>query len=139
MKVLIDTPIWSLALRRQPDRLAAAERRLVSAWAKLIRDRKVMLIGPIRQEILSGVRDETVFDRLREHLRAFEDPSLEADDYEQAARYSNACRAKGVAGSAVDFLLCAVAVRRGAAIFTTDADFTYYARHLPIRLHRPPA
>ncbi|MFW6108758.1 MAG: PIN domain-containing protein [bacterium] len=137
MSVLVDTPIWSLALRRRPDRLAKAEARLAAVWTELIRQRQVMLLGPIRQEILSGIRQEKTFKKLRSSLRAFPDEPLAAEDYEHAAWCSNLCRGKGVAGSAVDFLLCAVALRRHALILTTDLDFTRYAAHLPIRLHRP--
>lgn len=134
MKVLVDTPIWSLALRRQKAELSPKDRRLVAAWSRLIADNLVLLPGPIRQEVLSGVRDAAVFGRLCEYLRAFDDEPLTVEDYEEAARCSNRCRAAGVSGSSVDFLLCAAAIRRGAAIFTTDKDFTHYARVLPLRL-----
>jgi hypothetical protein len=70
-----------------------------------------------------------------EHLRAFPDVELEAEDYEDAASYSNRCRANGIQGSSVDFLICAVSARRGLAVLTTDKDFEHFARHLPIRLH----
>jgi predicted nucleic acid-binding protein len=85
--------------------------------------------------VLSGVRDPVVFERLRGHLRPFEDELLVTEDYEAAARAHNACRAAGISGSAVDFLVCAVAERRKLAIFTTDRDFEGYSRVLPIRLH----
>lgn len=100
-----------------------------------MRDRRIVMIGPVRQELLSGVREPGAFERLRKRLRAFEDVPLLAEDYERAAGDDKRCRAAGVAGSAVDFLLCAVAQRLDVAIFTTDADFKRYARHLPIRLH----
>ena len=135
MKVLVDTPIWSLALRRRRTELPLKDRRLVAAWSRLIADNLVFLPGPVRQEVLSGIRDVAVFDRLGEYLRAFDDEPLAAEDYEEAARCSNRCRAAGVSGSSVDFLLCAVAIRRGAAVFTTDRDFTHYARVLPLRLY----
>ena len=137
MSVLVDTPIWSLALRRRPDQLAEDEARLVAEWAELVRLRQVMLLGPVRQETLSGIRQEKTFEKLRARLHAFPDEPLAAEDYEHAAWCGNLCRSKGVAGSAIDFLLCAVALRRNVGIFTTDADFTRYAQHLPIRLHRP--
>ncbi|HUT32593.1 MAG TPA: PIN domain-containing protein [Planctomycetota bacterium] len=139
MSVVVDTSVWSLALRRKREHLSAVESRTVAAWAELIRQRQVMLLGPIRQELLTGIRDERAFARLRSALRAFPDAPLAAEDYEHAAWCGNLCRRKGVAGSAVDFLLCSVALRREAAIFTTDGDFHLYADHLPIRLHRPSA
>jgi predicted nucleic acid-binding protein len=134
VNVLVDTPIWSLALRRSPSRLNQDERRLVDNWAALIREGRTALIGPVRQEVLSGLADTAAFERLRVHLRAFEDEPLSSEDFEQAARCHNACRAAGVAGSSVDFLICAVAMRRSMAIFTTDADFSRFARQLPLRL-----
>lgn len=107
------------------------------ALASLVRDGNAVLIGPIRQELLSGIREQVVFERLREALRAFPDEPLATDDFEEAARASNVCRSSGIAGSAVDFLICAVALRRKLAIFTLDRDFDQYAKHLPLRIHEP--
>ncbi len=70
-------------------------------------------------------------------LRAFHDEPLEAPDYEAAAKANNDCRAKGVAVTTVDILICAIAMRRGWSIFTTDPDFKSYANILPIKLHSP--
>jgi len=134
--VLVDTPIWSLALRRKVRELAPEQGALVAAWAKLVRERRVVIIGPIRQEVLSGIRDSVVFERLRGSLHAFEEETLFAEDYEEAARCFNCCRSAGIAGSNVDFLLCAVALRRHLEIFTTDADFLRFAKHLPFRLYK---
>ena len=117
--------------------MSAAEARLAEALKRLIEQGRVVMCGPIRQELLSGVREELWFERLRQRLRPFEDEPLVAEDYEEAARCSNRCRAAGVAGSAVDFLLCAVALRRKVEIFTTDGDFPRYVAHLPIRLFAP--
>ena len=133
MRVLIDTPIWSLALRRKSQQLSEPQSAMVAAWAALVRGKKVVLVGPVRQELLSGVRDVADFDRLCNHLRAFDDEALTVEDYEEAARCFNTCRSAGVAGSNVDFLLCAAAIRRHIPIFTTDADFDRYAKRLPIR------
>jgi hypothetical protein len=137
MKVVVDTPIWSLALRRRRGDLSANDSDLVAAWSKLVRDNLAVMIGPVRQEILSGIRDHAVFERLRDSLRAFDDEPLTLEDYEEAARCSNRCRSAGLAGSAVDYLLCAVALRRQAWLFTTDMDFTRYAKYLPLRLFSP--
>jgi predicted nucleic acid-binding protein len=134
--VLVDTPIWSLALRRKTRSLSPEQAAIVRAWEEIIRESRAVLIGSIRQEVLSGLRDTAVFDRLREHLRAFDDEPLTCEDYEEAARCFNVCRRAGITGSTVDFLLCAVAVRRRLEIFTTDADFHNYAKHLPFRLHK---
>ena len=94
-----------------------------------------MLLGPIRQELLAGIREHSVFELLRERLRSFPDLPLAPDDYELAAEYFNVCRRRGIQGSNTDFLLCAAAWRREHAILTTDDDFRHFAQVLPIRLH----
>jgi predicted nucleic acid-binding protein len=132
MKVLVDTAVWSLALRRRN----RAENQS-SELALLVEDGRVAIIGPIRQELLSGIKDDAQFERLREHLRAFPDTAITSEDYEEAAWYFNRCRAKGIQGSNTDFLICAVAARNGFSIFTTDEDFAHFAKVLPIALHVP--
>lgn len=136
MKVLVDTCIWSLSLRRQAGGHDAPETAWRDELASLLEDDRILMVGPVRQELLSGVREPTMFQRLRERLRAFPDELLVADDFELAAEASNQCRAAGIAGSAVDLLLCAVAMRRSVSIFTVDRDFDRYAEVLPIQLHR---
>jgi predicted nucleic acid-binding protein len=137
MLVLVDTPIWSLALRRKDGDLNPREQRLTAALRELIQDGRAQLVGPVRQELLSGMREESSFKKLRDQLRAFEQVPLDAADYEEAAHLNNQCRARGVAGSAIDFLICATALRRNWQIFTTDRDFPRYAAVLPLKLHNP--
>ena len=136
MKILVDTCVWSLALRRPAARLNAVERQTVDRLRELVEESRAVLVGPIRQEILSGIRDTETFDRLREHLRAFEEQPISVEEYEDAARCANLCRGAGLAGSAVDFLICAVALRRKLEILTTDDDFADFAAVLPITLSR---
>jgi predicted nucleic acid-binding protein len=76
------------------------------------------------------------FERLRERLESFDDLPILKEDYEEAARIFNRLRSRGIAGSAIDLLICAVARRCGVAIFTRDEDFTTYSRHLAIRILR---
>ncbi|MGA2004961.1 MAG: PIN domain-containing protein [Terriglobales bacterium] len=135
MTVLVDTPVWSLALRRKPVHLNPNELRVKKALAELIGAGQVQLMGVVRQELLSGIREEERFRKLRDLLSAFEDPRLNTDDYEEAAHFHNQCRARGVAGSAIDFLICAVAHRREWQIFTTDVDFVRYAKIVGVRLY----
>ena len=133
MNVLVDTSVWSLALRRTHTTASSAAH--VAALADLIRDGRALIIGPVRQELLSGVRAPAQAKTLRDRLRAFPDIILDTPDFEEAASFSNLCRARGVQGSSVDFLICAVAARRNIAIFTTDRDFERYAPILGLRLH----
>lgn len=135
MMVLVDTSVWSLALRRKPVDLNTRERALAAGLAELIREGRVQSIGVIRQELLSGIREEERFEKLRDCLRAFDEPKLEAADYEMAAEMHNQCRSRGIAGSAIDFLICAVAQRRQWQVFTTDRDFDAYRKVLAMRLY----
>jgi predicted nucleic acid-binding protein len=133
MNVLVDTSVWSLALRRRATSRSAEALEL----AELVREGRAEILGPVRQELLSGVVGPKQYETLRGYLRAFPDIILEAADYEQAATFFNTCRAKGVQGSNTDFLICSAAVRRRLGILTTDADFPRFARLLPIQLHSP--
>jgi len=135
VRVLVDTSVWSLALRRHHPPAHGH----VAELTHLVQEGRVGIVGPIRQEILSGIRDRAAFDRLRDHLQAFPDEPLGTEDYERAAEHFNLCQAKGLQGSNIDFLLCAVAERCSMPILTTDADFARYAKVLPLRLHMPRA
>jgi predicted nucleic acid-binding protein len=138
VRVLVDTTIWSLALRRRTDGRNAREIRLVKAWEELVRDGRIVLLGLIRQEILSGIGDRRQFEKLRDALAAFPDEVVFTADHVRAAEHFNACRAAGVAGSPVDFLICSAAERLAAPIFTTDLDFSRFTSHIPIHLFSPP-
>jgi predicted nucleic acid-binding protein len=133
VNVLVDTSVWSLALRRQ----RASEAPEVVELAELVREGRTAMLGAIRQELLSGIPDQRHYETLRATLRAFPDLELEAADHEQAAEFFNRCRARGVQGSNTDFLICAVATRRKLGILTTDGDFRSFAKLLPITLHAP--
>ena len=101
----------------------------------LIQESRVRMLGVIRQELLSGIRSEVQFSRLKELLRSFPDLPIVTEDYENAAEYYNICRKHGFQGSNADFLICAVAVRQNLCIYTTDKDFELYAQYLPIVLY----
>ena len=135
MMIVVDTSVWPLALRRQRASTAAE----VVELAELIREGRATMLGPVRQELLSGITEEKHYTVLRDHLRAFPDVELDPGDYEEAAVFFNRCRARGVQGSNTDFLICAAAARRQLGILTTDADFRHFAKLLPIRLHAPRA
>ena len=133
MRVLVDTSVWSLALRRARPAPAPVAQEL----AELVREGRAVIIGPIRQELLSGLRGNQQFQALRDHLRAFPDLELETADFEEAAHVSNLCRSKGIQGSNTDFLMCAVASRRDLSIFTTDSDFRAFRQVVALTLHEP--
>jgi predicted nucleic acid-binding protein len=132
--ILVDTPVWSLALRRKRSDLAPEEMRTVDAFSRMIEDGRVELLGAVRQELLSGLREDAQFRKLRDYLRDFPDANVSTPDYEEAAHSNNRCRQAGIAASPTDMLLCAIAIRHKREIFTTDRDFTNYSRVLPFHL-----
>jgi predicted nucleic acid-binding protein len=131
MGVIVDTAIWSLALRRNTPEINAV---VVERLRSLINSQQVIMLGAIRQEVLSGLRTSEQFDRLRNILRAFPNLDLATEDDELAAEFFNTCRRQGIQGSNTDFLICAAAHRRNHTIFTTDNDFQNFQAHLPIVL-----
>ncbi len=133
MKVIVDTSVWSLALRRG----ASESLPPVQELRHLIHDHRVQMLGPIRQEVLSGIRSESQFTKLKKHLESFPDLPILSEDYVTAAQFFNRCRSEGVQESNTDFLICAVAVRNRFSIYTTDNDFELFSKHLAIVLHRP--
>jgi predicted nucleic acid-binding protein len=137
VNVLVDTSIWSLALRRKPHDLHPAERGAVAELTNLIQEGRARIIGLVRQELLSSIKAASQYEKLRAVLRSFPDEPIAASDYEAAAKASNDCRARGVAVSVSDILICAVAIARDWSIFATDPDFKSYARILPLKLHSP--
>jgi predicted nucleic acid-binding protein len=129
--VLADTPVWSAAFQRPDGRADALRVEMVS----LIGSGSAVMIGPIRQELLSGISDSGKFERVRNGLRPFPDLPIVTEDYETGAGFYNLCRRKGIQGSMTDFLICAVAMRTKLRIFTTDRDFWHFQRFLPLALH----
>ena len=132
MKVIVDTSVWSLALRRDKQEANTT----LQEFRRMIHDHRVQMIGPIRQEILSGIRSESQFKKLQKHLESFPDLPILTNDYVRAAKFFNLCRSKGIQGSNTDFLICAVAVRNKFSIFTTDKDFELFSKHIKIILHQ---
>jgi len=138
MMVLVDTSVWSIAFRRRREDLNRSETAVRGTLEKIITEGRAALLGAIRQELLSGIRDEPQFLRLRSSLRAFPDVPLQLEDYEEGARLGNLCRNHGIAGSSVDFLICSVAIRRNWPVYTQDRDFTFYRSRIPVQLLHVP-
>ncbi len=133
MNVIVDTCVWSETLRRNPPTSSIVSKELTT----LILEHRVKMIGSVRQELLSGVRDKKQFDKLEKNLNAFPDIQLTKEDHVLAARFFNLCRSKGIQGSNTDFLICAVAVHHKLSIYTTDKVFSLFHQYIPLVLHEP--
>jgi len=119
-QVVIDTNIWSTFLRRKNPE----DQQLRNNIEMLLKENRISIIGPIRQEILTGIRDASKFLILREYLEAFEDEQISTETYENAAQIANDFMKRGIAISAVDATIVSVVVTNGFEIYTNDKDFT---------------
>ena len=134
MKVLVDTSVWSLMLRRDSTSLSPAEREIVRELQDIVSDGRAQIIGPIRQELLSGVKSDKQFAALKEKLSVFDDAELTTRDYENAAVASNRCTRAGVASTSIDVLICATALDRQWQVFTSDKGFLQYQKVLGFQM-----
>ena len=131
MKVLVDTPVWSAAYRRSVDS------DVVAALRELIADGRCTLLGVVRQEVLQGIRSAQQFDLVRRDLDEFPDLEVWSSDHVRAAQMFNRCKTRGVDPTTIDMLVCSLAERHKAAIFTLDRDFAGYSRVLGVKLYGP--
>jgi predicted nucleic acid-binding protein len=134
MNILVDTSIWSLSLRKinkNPEQI-----KIINQFKEIIKELRVKIIGPIRQEILSGIKDINKFENLKDKLKYFTDDEIITEDYEEAANLYNLCRSKGIQGSHIDFLICAISKRKKYLIFTLDKDFENYSKIIDIKLYK---
>ena len=121
MKVIVDTCVWSLWLRRRSQSLlSASEQQMLTELREAVQDRRAMILGPIRQEILSGIRNVAHFAKTAGLLGPFLDEAIETSDYIEAARLFNLCRDRGVQCGPVDILICTVAARNHYGVLTYD-------------------
>lgn len=118
-RVLIDTNVWSAFLRRKNP----ADDVLRKNLFELVESSRACIIGPIRQEVLSGIREVEKFQRLREYLEGFEDEEVTTEDYVEAARIRNLCSANGIATCSIDMTMVAFVINRKYQIYTRDNDF----------------
>jgi len=121
VKLLVDTSVWSLALRRKNTaRLSPDEQKLKAKLVQAIQDGRVAMLGLLRQELLSGIKEKAQFDKVKAALSPYLDEPITTADHEYSAHVYNECRNQGVEAGTVDILICAVAVRRGWEVLSGD-------------------
>lgn len=133
MKVIVDTSVWSLALRRHKD----AQNSETKILQKIIQQgENIFLVGIILQEILQGVKKVQNFKKLKEHFDAFPLIEIKREHYVRAAELKNHLRGKGVQASTIDALIAAVSIVNDCYLFTSDRDFYHIAKHSKLKLLR---
>lgn len=133
MKVIVDTSIWSLALRRQ-EHIQNPEAETLK---KIIKDGEdIYLIGIILQEILQGIRKAEDFARLKKYLDAFPLLEIKREPYIKAAELKNHLSKKGIQISTIDALIASAAIVNDCCLYTNDKDFDHIAKHSQLKLFR---
>ena len=135
MKIIVDTSVWSCALRHNADRKMLAS--LKKEISELINESRIVVLGVILQEILSGIKEPKKGSELKNYFLPFDLEEAKREYYVQAAEFFNQCRKKGVCGSHIDFYICAVASLNDWHIFTFDKDFEKYEQIIPLNLYVP--
>jgi len=130
--IVVDTTIWSKAYRRK--KITGEDQNIINKLCSILDMEEEILIGPVRQELLSGISNKDIFDDLAIKLNGFNNYEIQLADHDLAAEYFNICLSRGIQGSQTDYLICAVAYRYDAEIFTEDKDFNRYKEYLPIKL-----
>ena len=134
MRILVDTSIWSLALRR-PSGIVNQESVLLKTIIEQGED--IYLLGIILQEVLQGIRNPKDFLALTEYFKAFPLIDLTREDYVSAAQLKNHLIGKGKQGSTIDVLIASVAISRDCYLFTADKHFTHISEHSDLKLFAP--
>jgi hypothetical protein len=134
MSLLVDTSVWSLALRRdgspgQPEVRALAD-ALAGADA-------VVTTGLVLQELLQGFNGPRSVAAIVERFQALPLIHPDRQDHIVAAEVRNVCRRSGVQIGTIDALLIQVCGRHDLTLLTTDQDFVHAARYVPVKLWRP--
>ncbi len=134
MKVIVDTSIWSEALRR--DTKNSKIESIRNEIRELIDESRIIVLGVILQELLSGIKNKTQFIELKNHFEAFDIEKLKKEYFITAADFYNQCRQKGIQGSHIDFYICAVAFVNNWLLYTNNKDFNNYAKIIKIKLYK---
>lgn len=130
MTVLVDTSVWSLALRRDSPTNNAAVVRLTKALESDL----VVTTGLIVQELLQGFLPERTQAEIRRRFGALPAVQPTRDDHVAAADLRNACRRAGVQLGTIDALVAQLCINHNLELLSTDRDFEHAARHCDLRL-----
>lgn len=131
MTLLVDTSVWSLALRRDADSAAPEVEALRSA---LEGADTVVTTGLVLQELLQGFSGAK--DKPKIIVGFAPLPILQPDreDHVAAAELRNACRRAGVQVGTIDALIAQLCIRHGLTLLSTDKDFAFVAKHSKLKL-----
>ena len=131
MTLLVDTSVWSLALRR--DRASDAP-EVHALKAALAGGDSIVTTGLILQELLQGFAGPRARRDIVERFAALPLLTPDRQDHVDAAELRNRCRRAGVQVGTIDALLAQLCIRFELTLLTTDNDFVLAAGHCDLRV-----
>lgn len=134
MTLLVDTSVWSLALRRDA---STAEPEVLQLKDAMMGADVVVTTGLVLQELLQGFSGPKSRAQIIERFAAL--PLLQPDreDHVAAAEIRNTCRRAGVQIGTIDALLAQLCVRHDLTLLSTDNEFKLAAPHCALRVWAP--
>ncbi|WCL50361.1 type II toxin-antitoxin system VapC family toxin [Leptospira sp. GIMC2001] len=131
LSLLVDTSVWSEALRRKKNDFETSETFLY----KLIKnEEEIFLTGSIIQEILSGIKDGRLFDQIQNHLNYFSYLELDKKDYIDSAKLRNELSKKGLSLTTIDCQIATTAINRNLYLATYDNDFVGISKYKELNI-----
>lgn len=131
MSLLVDTSVWSLALRRDTPPANPHVETLLDAFRSGV---DIYVTGIILQELLQGFAGASAQEAIVERFAALPTLVPETRDHIAAAEVRNRCRRKGVQVGTIDALIAQLAIRYELDLLSTDKDFRHMAKILRIKL-----
>jgi len=133
VRILVDTSVWSLTLRRKS---GIVNQEAVILMNLIEQGEDIYLLGIILQEILQGIKNPKDFHVLEQYFEAFPLIGLTREDHVKAAELKNNLIKKGKQISTIDALIASTAISHNCYLFTTDEDFKHIVRHSKLQLFR---
>jgi predicted nucleic acid-binding protein len=131
MTLLVDTSVWSLALRRDVE---VATNEVLALREAIEGSDVVMTTGLVLQELLQGFNGPNDRQAIIDRFGAL--PLIQPDrkDHVAAAEVRNVCRRSGVQIGTIDALLIQLCGRYDLILLSTDKDFLNASRFVPFKL-----
>jgi predicted nucleic acid-binding protein len=129
--LLVDTSVWSLALRRDAESSEPEVQHLKEA---LLGADVVVTTGLVLQELLQGFSGAKASAQIIERFAALPLIQPTRDDHIAAAELRNTCRRAGVQVGTIDAIIAQLCLRHELTLLSTDKDFKSAAKHCALRL-----
>jgi predicted nucleic acid-binding protein len=133
MMLLVDTSVWSLALRRD---VVAAQPEVLYLQQALLGSQAVVTTGLVLQELLQGFSGPKARAQIIDRFSSLPLVQPDRQDHVDAASLRTTCRRGGVQIGTIDALLAQLCIRHHLTLLTTDQDFVHAARHCRLRIWR---